>query len=88
MQQVIIEAARTVTVTVWPLVVLITEAAIDTVLLTTPLILGTVQLFTRVGLICANKDARDRKSQDAISEEKLSFDRYNATGWEHTTMQI
>lgn len=48
MQQVIIEAELTVTVIVWLMVVLITEAAIDTVLLTTPLILGTVQLFTWV----------------------------------------
>lgn len=60
-QQVIIEGGRTVTVIVWPMVALITEAAIDTVLLTTPLILGTVQLFTWVRLICEKRDAREKK---------------------------
>ncbi len=41
------------------MVVLITEAVVNTVFLTTPLILSAVQLFTGVGLSLGNRGKRD-----------------------------
>lgn len=52
--RVLIRIARTVTLIFGPMVAFITEAAVNTVLLTTPLVLCAVQLFTGVGLICRN----------------------------------
>ena len=50
----------TIALVIAPMVVFITEAAVNPVLLTTPLILCAVQLFTRVGCGCGSSEERTR----------------------------
>ena len=52
--------ARTTALVVGPRIVLITEAAINTVFFTTPLVLCAVQLFAGVWLSCRKKVGKER----------------------------